>query len=210
MITSFTEWAHHIHDVFANQKYGGLPYSFHLKSVGTHAEAVMLKANDFMYNNQAQFGGQYLTASEMDAIRCGASGHDLIEDARQTYNDIIKSAKKYGKTPEQAIFIAETIFGCTDSTGRTRSERHDDASRERLLQNRSSAIVKIADIAANVSFGLTTGSDMPKKMKKEWFGPNAVPQFPETHTGLRSVIVQRYPELRFCCEYVDNFFQLVV
>lgn len=211
MSMNFTEWAHHKHDVFANQKYGGnLPYSFHLKAVRTHATKLCGMINDDMFNNQALLGNNYLDASDFTIVGCTADGHDLIEDARQTYNDIKNKASSIGGViGSLATQIADAIFACTESTGRNRTERHDAAYIARLISLRNACIAKIADISANVLFGITTGSDMPSKMKKEWFGVSAIPELPETHTGLRKQIITAYPELRSACVYLDDIFQLV-
>lgn len=147
-MNDFVEFCKHRHDVEVNQKYAGrLPYSFHLDMVWSQAQK-------FMYLSQPKF-----PVNHKWVIECGCYGHDLIEDARMTYNDI---KSRVGKE------VAEIIFACTESMGRDREERHDDAYFERLRANKLGLFVKLCDIIANIKMGLLENSSMFEKYKKEY------------------------------------------
>jgi hypothetical protein len=152
-----------LHDIEVNQKYDKdsdvpLPYSFHLNTVG--------KNFIFLYNNI--FKEFDLTSSEYYMFYIcgliGAYGHDSIEDARLSYNGV------------KDIFgdiVADIIFGCTESTGKDRKERHDSDYFIRMMSKYNSQatitiLVKIADMLKNFTYGLLTCSNMINKYKKEY------------------------------------------
>jgi (p)ppGpp synthase/HD superfamily hydrolase len=131
------------HDVFANQKYDDtLPYSAHLRFVA------------------AQYYKFSHLLRDKDNITCllACYGHDLIEDTRLTYNDIVN------KTTQE---IADIIYCCTEEKGRNRDERHSDKYYKELSQNKLAIFVKLCDILANVQYSILTNSSMFKKHKKE-------------------------------------------
>ena len=147
-LQEFKEFAYHRHDIYVNQKYGNddlLPYSFHLN----------------MVDKQGIKFRHLLNPTELRLARCGCWGHDLIEDGRMSWNDIKNS---FGAD------VADIIWGCTDSSGKNRIERHDEAYWERLTGNRLSVFVKLADRMANMLYSLSTNSSMFDKYKQEWPG----------------------------------------
>lgn len=143
------EYFINLHDAECNQKYATyltnpLNYSFHLEMVVKQAQKFnLLIQNDDDFTN----------------IVWGCWGHDAIEDARQTYNDV-KDVVGYD--------VAEIIYLCTESKGRTRSERHSDEFYAELSTNRLAIFVKLCDIIANVKFGLLTNSTMYLKYQNEY------------------------------------------
>lgn len=145
----FINWAREQHDVECNQRYAmsfikDIPYSFHLKAVAAQAKRFdyLLKSDD-----------------ERSLAIMGAWGHDLIEDARITYNDI---KNKWGQP------LADIIYACTELRGHDRSERHGPEYFETLNANRLAVYVKLCDIIANVTFSMLTGSSMYDKYRKEY------------------------------------------
>jgi len=52
----------------------------------------------------------------------GGYYHDSIEDARLTYNDVMKVARNM-MTEEQALMATEIVYALTNEKGRTRAER---------------------------------------------------------------------------------------
>jgi (p)ppGpp synthase/HD superfamily hydrolase len=135
------------HDVVCSQKYGyDHPYSFHLQMVAAQYEKFK-HVIPFKYRHESQ------------TIERAIWGHDLIEDARVTYTDI---KKRVGEP------VAEIIFCCTDSLGRTRSERKDEAFWLRLTSNDLAIFVKLCDVIANVKYSLLTNSSMYKKYGTEF------------------------------------------
>lgn len=181
MVDKFTNWCCEQHDIVCNQKYGNnLPYSYHLESVAR-------LANKF-FKNSMNFS--------MEQAVMVAYGHDLIEDARVTFNDvhIFLSGIGTGVTPLKSVSaarVARCIYNCTESTGRNREERHDEAYLERLLSDGLSVFVKLCDITANVLYGLANSSRMPKKYKVEVI-------------DLFSKIREKYDSFNYIMDYIDN------
>lgn len=133
-----------LHDEHCNQKYDNiLPYSYHLKMVADVVE---------QFSNLLPIGNKTLAL-------IAAYGHDSIEDARITYNDI----KNLGG--EQ---LADIIYACTEEKGKNRDERHSDKFYHELNQNPIATYVKLCDIVANVKHSLATNSSMYKKYKQEY------------------------------------------
>lgn len=143
----FYEFCVNQHDVVCNQKYDNRhPYSFHLESVRN--EAVKWK---YVLNQ--------LQPKEISEVLSGAIGHDLIEDARLTYNDI---KDKVG------VEVADIIYACTEEKGRSRKERHSDAYFQGLKENKLATFVKLCDIISNVKYSLLTNSSMLIKYRAEY------------------------------------------
>lgn len=131
------------HDVVCNQKYNGLPYSFHLNCV--HDQFTVFKC--------------LLNPEDQDIAEQVCFGHDLIEDARVTYNDILQIS---------SFEVAEAIYACTEEKGRNRLARHSSAYYDGLAGNRIGLFVKLCDIMANVTFSVLTASTMYNKYKLEY------------------------------------------
>ena len=140
------DYFYHLHDVEVNQKYNKtLPYSFHLS---------MVEAQAFRFEHLIPCDEPYYTN-----IFIGIYGHDSIEDARLTYNDI---KQLFGQD------VAEIIYLCTENKGRTRADRKNDVFYQELKQNQDAIFVKLCDIMANSLFSLSTNSTMFKKYKAEY------------------------------------------
>ena len=148
----FERFCYHQHDEACNQKYDELPFSFHLKMVKAQAE----KFVDLFYPNNT-VDMSYKRA----LIFAGCAGHDLIEDARISFNDI---KDKMG--PD----VAEIIFLCTEMRGRNRGERKNDQFYNDLVKNELAVFVKLCDIMANSLYSVLSNSTMLKKQKEEWSG----------------------------------------
>lgn len=131
------------HDIDVNQQYGdNLPYSFHLKMVKAVGER-------FIY---------LLPESVRDDVRLALAGHDLIEDARWTYNDVVKLFNKR---------VGDIIYACTDLRGHTRGERHGPEFIETLKGERLGVYVKVCDMIANSTYSRVMGSSMFKKYQND-------------------------------------------
>lgn len=147
MKSRFAEYCIKQHDVVCNQKYGdNLPYSFHLFAV----ESQFKKFRHLLLTTH-----QY----ELEQVQNAIWGHDLMEDARLTYNDIKNWVGEE---------VAEIVLCCTDSIGRNRSERKDDDFWNRLTSNEYAIFVKLCDVIANVKYSLLTNSTMYNKYGKEF------------------------------------------
>lgn len=133
------------HDVECNQKYDKtLPYSYHLKLVNNFAKKFIYLLPD---KNEARLA------------MAGTWAHDLIEDARITYNDI---KDKFGEP------LAEIVYCCTEEKGKSRYERHSQKFYDELKANKIAVFVKLCDIIANSCYSMTTNSSMFAKYKSEY------------------------------------------
>lgn len=144
-----------IHDVDVNQKYGGalnLPYSFHLKMVLKQRERFF-----HLLNNHTEDVLTYY----------GCLGHDLGEDARLTYNDIIELFQE-GVLKSTAIEVADIVYLVTDFKGKTRAERKPQQYYDELKTNKLALFVKLCDMIANKYFSAMINSSMLKKYQQEF------------------------------------------
>lgn len=129
--------AHELHQS-VNQIYGDdLPYGFHL-------DMVVEGVNCY---------GHLVCACEEDVVPLffGAYYHDSIEDARQTYNDVLRTAKKW-MTEEQALMAAEIVYALTNDKGRTRGERAGEKYYNGIRVTPYAPFVKLCDRLANVTY----------------------------------------------------------
>lgn len=145
--------AFNLHDVECNQKYGdGEPYSYHLDMVFTEAVDNLHEVCPYEYH--------------IIPILFGALFHDAIEDARQSYNDILKRAETY-MTHYQALIAAEIVYALTDEKGRNRKERGSEKHFEDIRNTKYAPFVKWCDRYANTKYSKDVGSRMFKAYKKE-------------------------------------------
>ena len=152
--------AHQLHDS-VNQTYGGgLPYGYHLDMV---AEGV----RDF---------GHLVCASDDDVLPLffGAYFHDSIEDARQTYNDVMNRARTM-MTEEQALLATEIVYALTNDKGRTRAERAGDRYYQGIRETPYAPFVKLCDRMANIAFSCA-GTDSENVRMREVY-KKEVPHF---------------------------------
>ena len=127
-----------------NQKYGKHPYTKHLRDVAMQVEKF----------------GYLLPPMDLPFVVAAAWCHDLIEDVHSvTYNDI---KAKLGEP------LANITYACTESTGRNRAERHDEAYYARIKSHKYAAFVKCADWIANVSESIRANSSMLTKYRQEY------------------------------------------
>lgn len=153
----FHQYCINQHDVVCNQKYDRtLPYSFHLEAVRNEAHG---------WNHILP-----LTDDERHINLMVAMGHDLIEDARVTYNDI---KEKVGYE------VAEAIFALTEDKGRNRLARHSRQYYIDIADNPHARLVKLCDILSNVKYSLFTNSSMLDKYRSEWITVGKIMYFNE-------------------------------
>ncbi len=125
-----------------NHNYHDKPYSYHLKMVSSIAL-------EFIHLIPEQE-----RANVLSACWC----HDVIEDCRQTYNDV-KDA-----TNER---IADIAYALTNEKGRTREERANDKYYTGIMFTPCAVFVKICDRIANFQYSRDSGSKMYEKYMKE-------------------------------------------
>ena len=181
--------AHDLHQS-VNQVYGDdLPYGFHLDMV---AEGVISY-------------GHLVCAREEDVVPLffGCYYHDSIEDARLSYNDVMRAARKW-MTEEQAMMATEIVYALTNDKGRTRNERAGEKYYQGIRVTPYAPFVKLCDRLANVTYSCSVdsgrdGSRMREVYKKEMgkFLPSIISdsddprkQIPfETITALAEILI---------------------
>ena len=88
-----------------------------------------------------------------------ARTHDLIEDTRQTYNDVKKVCGDK---------VAEITFALTNEKGRTRKDRANDKYYEDIRNTPFATFVKVCDRLANAYYSkITPTSTMLSAYRKE-------------------------------------------
>ena len=146
-ISCLEKAAFQIHDD-VNQKCDHvLPYGFHLKMVASFV---------------SRYG--YLVAeSEADILVLYGSAylHDTIEDARMTYNDIVKFIDDFRvgslvlpeeikrKLEEQ---VPEIVYALTNEKGRNRKERANETYYKGIRDTRFASFIKMCDRLANIQY----------------------------------------------------------
>lgn len=166
--------AHKLHES-VNQTYDDvLPYGYHLDMV---VDAV------YKY-------GHEVCASESDILPLffGAYYHDSIEDARLTYNDVMKIAAQH-MSQEQAFMAAEIAYALTNDKGRTRAERAGEKYYQGIRETPYAPFVKLADRLANITHSSYNTNESNVHMKTVY--REELPHF------LEAIAPQDNDDLRF-------------
>ena len=145
IIRKIAESACVLHDITCNQKYGDKPYSFHLGMVADYASKYGYLVCEYEHH--------------IIPIMFGAWFHDAIEDARMTYNDILRLAEGF-MTHYQAVIATEIVYALTDEKGRNRAERGSDKHYEDIRNTLYAPFVKWCDRMANLMHSIDSGSRM--------------------------------------------------
>ena len=159
-IERIRESAHELHRS-VNQTYGDeLPYGYHL---------------DMVVNGIRDFG-HLVCAKEEDVLPLFFGGyyHDSIEDARLTYNDVLKTARGM-MTEEQALKATEIAYALTNDKGRTRAERAGEEYYKGIRKTPYAPFVKLCDRLANITYSCSGVNDNSLRMKEVYKGE--VPHF---------------------------------
>ena len=133
-----------------NQEYDGKAYIFHLQKVADYAIKFLPDECE----------------KDIVPVMFGAYFHDSIEDARLTYNDVLKIAKEYMGS-EQATMATEIVYALTNEKGRNRHERANDKYYEGIRTTPYAPLVKAADRLANYTYAKETKSRMEKCYREE-------------------------------------------
>lgn len=127
----------------SNHFYGENPYSFHLEMVAETAKLFLTEK---------------YSVEEKELILAACWVHDIIEDARQTYNDVKK---------ELSVEVAEIAYALTNEKGRNRAERANDKYYEGIRNTPHAILVKLCDRIANITYSKQTNSPLFDVYKKE-------------------------------------------
>lgn len=155
MIECIRRSAHELH-ASVNQTYGeGLPYGYHL---------------DMVAGNAREYGHE-VCVDEADVVPMmfGAYYHDSIEDARQTYNDVMKIARSF-MNDDQALMATEIVYALTNDKGRNRAERAGERYYAGIRVTPYAPFTKMCDRMANITFscsGLDSYNDHMREVYKK-------------------------------------------
>ncbi|MEM6721826.1 MAG: phosphohydrolase [Bacteroidota bacterium] len=125
-----------------NHQYDQYPYEFHLQMVVNAAKKFI-----HLIPEEAQ-----------QNVLAGCWVHDVIEDARETYNDVKKALNED---------IAELAYALTNDKGRNRQERAGEKYYAGIRNTPYAAFIKLCDRIANATHSKNTGSRMLDVYRKE-------------------------------------------
>jgi len=118
------------------------PYSYHL-------QMVVDVANKFIH---------LIPEKDCDVVISSAWCHDLIEDTRQTYGDLLKST---------SLEVAEIVYALTNEKGKTRKERANEKYYSGIRNTPYATFVKLCDRIANIQYSMSQRSRMLEMYRKE-------------------------------------------
>jgi hypothetical protein len=129
-----------------------------------------------MVAGEATEFGHLVCADERDVvpIMFGAYYHDSIEDARLTYNDVMKIARSF-MDAEQALMATEIVYALTNEKGRSREERANEKYYAGIRATPYAPFLKLCDRVANITFSCA-GKDADNLHMKEVY-KKEVPHF---------------------------------
>ena len=143
--------AHALH-ASVNHAYDRIrPYGFHLDMVVNWVRKYI----------------EEVCVSEQDIlpIYFAAYYHDSIEDARLSYNDVMRIAKEL-MNEEQAYLATEIVYALTNEKGRNRAERANEKYFAGIREIPYAPFVKLADRLANTSYAFSKGTADSLRMSK--------------------------------------------
>ena len=136
-----------------NQFFDDKPYVFHLKAV---------------LENAMKYGKYFPEFEKYKyIIAFGACFHDTIEDARLTYNDVLKESKRFFDNDIEAIMATEIVYALTNEKGRNRAERANEKYYEGIRTTPFAAFIKVCDRYANMKYSFANKTSMAKKYAQE-------------------------------------------
>ena len=151
VLAQIRESAHTLH-ASVGQTYDKVhPYGLHLDMV---ADAV------------GKYGHGVCEAEEdIVLLFFGAYYHDSIEDARLTYNDVMRRARQW-MDDEQSRLAAEIVYALTNEKGRTREERANEKYYQGIRSVPYAPFLKLADRLANMAYSSRHGNDANSRMQR--------------------------------------------
>lgn len=125
-----------------NHMYGKHPYEYHLSMVYDFAKKYI----------------KLLPPRERKVVLASCWTHDLIEDCRQTYNDVKKICGED---------VADITFALTNEKGKTRKDRGNVKYYAGIREIRAAWFVKLCDRLANINGSIEEGSSFTDMYRKE-------------------------------------------
>lgn len=126
-----------------NHYYGDMPYEQHLQQVVDVARRFI----------------RLIPERKREGVIAACWCHDLIEDARETYNDVRKNL---------GTLVAEVVFALTTEKGRTRKDRASAKYYQGIRDTEFATFVKLCDRIANWAHSIRTRNSMSEKYKAEY------------------------------------------
>jgi (p)ppGpp synthase/HD superfamily hydrolase len=105
-----------------------------------------------------EFQKVFINIDDFNVTLNAAPCHDLIEDAKQTYNNICSIADKD---------VADIVLAVTDVPAENRLMKHL-LTMGKTVKDYRAIILKMCDILANAIFSKSSGSSMYKKYVEEY------------------------------------------
>lgn len=127
-----------------NHLYDGHLYKVHLGMVNAYAEKYI----------------KIIPQKDRENTLAAAWTHDIIEDCRQTYNDVKNATNQE---------IAELTYALTNNKGKTRNERANSKYYQDMAKVPGAQYLKLCDRMANYNYSLITGGPMLEKYREEMF-----------------------------------------
>lgn len=149
-----------------NHLYDGWPYSLHLEMVYQYG----LKYKHLVNNK------------EIDEVLAACWVHDVIEDARQTYNDVKKVTNER---------VADIAYVLTNNKGKSREDRANLDYYHSIYLTAYAGFVKICDRLANMKYSKEKGSRMFEVYKQEharFFAHLYSPQYSEMFKEMEELL----------------------
>ena len=122
-------------------------YDTHLYSY--HLQMVVDVANKFIH---------LIPEKDRDVVISSAWCHDLIEDTRNTYSDVLKAT---------TLEVAEIVYALTNEKGKTRKERANEKYYSGIRNTPYATFVKLCDRIANIQYSMSQRSRMLEMYRKE-------------------------------------------
>lgn len=122
--------------------YNGWPYSYHLEMVVGIAEKFI----------------HLVPEQDRDNVLAACWCHDVIEDCRQTYNDVKQNTNEV---------VAELVYALTNEKGRNRKERGNEKYYAGIRNTPNAAFIKICDRIANYKFSKDNQHRMASMYERE-------------------------------------------
>ena len=125
-----------------NHSYNGEAYEIHL----------------VMVYEEAKKYSHLVPEKDRDNFLAAAWAHDVIEDCRETYNDVMKSTNKE---------VADLVYALTNEKGKNRKERANKKYYDGINKTPNATLLKLCDRIANIKYSRQTNSRMYEVYKKE-------------------------------------------
>ncbi|RPI81265.1 MAG: hypothetical protein EHM34_08870 [Nitrosopumilales archaeon] len=135
---------------YANKAYNDANCTYGDGSYMIHINMVMQQFN--------RISAVFKKPADIDVTLGAVPCHDLIEDAKQTHNDICKVCGKD---------VADVTLAVTDVPAENRLLRHL-LTMPKTVRDYRAIILKMCDMHANASFSKANGSSMYRKYVREY------------------------------------------